>query len=232
MTETIFTADQPATPPEAPIVSTPVIPPELAEYVGAGKKYQSIEDVHKAFPHAQKHINTLEEELAQLKEELTKRKTTEELLTDIQTGFQQSVTTTTPSVKNDQDISAIVRQELEREKIVSTAKNNVTRVANVFRDSFGDKAEEIYNKIAAESNLSVATMNQLAATSPEAVLKLAGLTSQKPTNAGKLSSDVNIQNNNKTSEELSAKTPLYASSKDDTAAIARAREYVLKQHNM
>ena len=64
------------------------IPTEASELVGSGKKYTSVEDALKSVPHAQKHIQTLESELATLKEELTKRRTTEELLDEIKSGIQ------------------------------------------------------------------------------------------------------------------------------------------------
>ena len=64
------------------------IPTEAAELVGDGKKYSSVEDALKSVPHAQKHIQTLESELATLKEELMKRRTTEELLDEIKSGVQ------------------------------------------------------------------------------------------------------------------------------------------------
>ena len=48
------------------------IPTEAAEFVGQGIKYQSVEDALSSVPHAQKHIQTLESELAEVKEELVK----------------------------------------------------------------------------------------------------------------------------------------------------------------
>ena len=76
MSETIF--DQ-ATPD---VVETQqnAIPTELAEFVGEGKKYQTVEDALKSIPHAQSHIQKLEEEMKQAREELAKRKAAEELL--------------------------------------------------------------------------------------------------------------------------------------------------------
>ena len=47
------------------------IPTEVQELVGEGKKYQSPEDALKSVPHAQQHIQTLESELAEIKEELS-----------------------------------------------------------------------------------------------------------------------------------------------------------------
>jgi hypothetical protein len=46
------------------------IPTEVQSLVGEGKKYQSPEDALKSVPHAQKHIETLESELAEAREEL------------------------------------------------------------------------------------------------------------------------------------------------------------------
>ena len=56
------------------------IPTEAQDLVGEGKKYSSAEEALRSVPHAQQHIKTLEEEMAELKEELSKRKTTQELL--------------------------------------------------------------------------------------------------------------------------------------------------------
>ena len=78
------------------------IPTEAQAFVGEGKKYQSPEDALKSVPHAQKHIETLESELALVKEELTKRKTTQELLDEIKSGAQP-VENTTPSAEVNRD---------------------------------------------------------------------------------------------------------------------------------
>ncbi len=68
------------------------IPTEAADFVGDGKKYNSVEDALKSVPHAQKHIQTLESELAAAREELAKRRTTEELLDEIKSGIQPQAT--------------------------------------------------------------------------------------------------------------------------------------------
>src|SRR4030043_1329496 len=79
-----------------PVVETPAIPSspalniptEIAELVGEGKKYKSVEDALKSVPHAQQHIQTLEEENARIKAELVARRTTEEILEEIRSGGQ------------------------------------------------------------------------------------------------------------------------------------------------
>ena len=85
MTENIFEQSVDQTPEVVqPVVQEPAIPPELAEFVGTGKKYASVAEVYKAFPHAQKHISTLEDENKQLKEELTRRQAAEDVLNALQ----------------------------------------------------------------------------------------------------------------------------------------------------
>ena len=46
------------------------IPTEAQALVGEGKKYASAEEALRSVPHAQQHIKTLEEEMAQLKRDL------------------------------------------------------------------------------------------------------------------------------------------------------------------
>ncbi len=83
------------TPPETPAepISSPKIelPPEVLEFVGEGKKYSNPVDALKSVPHAQKHISTLEAELAQTKTELEKRRTAEELLNEIKSSTSSNL---------------------------------------------------------------------------------------------------------------------------------------------
>src|SRR5512139_770657 len=100
-TETIF--EGATTPVETVVTPSSQLPQELAELVGDGKKYKSVDDALKSVPHAQKHIQTLEEENARIKAELDKRRTAEELLADIRSGMTEGVTATTvtPQVTSD-----------------------------------------------------------------------------------------------------------------------------------
>lgn len=190
MSDTIFNG---ATTPEV-IPSNPqptlTLPPEVVEFVGDGKKYRSVEDALKAVPHAQKHIQTLEQELAQLREEVTKRKTAAELLDEFKSGLPQT-TEATPQVEFDPDkITQIVTQAIEQRDVQKTAQINVKEVTTAFTSKFGDKAEEMYNKVANDSGLSVEMLNRLAKTSPQAVLRLAGIDSKQEPIPGKITSSI------------------------------------------
>lgn len=230
MSDTIFAGE---TPPAEPAVtaapSTPALPTEVAELVGEGKKYRTAEDALKAIPHAQKHIMTLEEEAKQLREELAKRKTSEELLEEFKlSGIQTSPVTQqqTPPV----DVEAVVASVLAKKEAATTAQKNISTVVSTFQNTFGDKAkaEEMYNKVAEESGLSISALNSLAATSPEAVLRLAGITrKQTETTPGKVQGTVNAQAfGDKPNSELSARLKSGASTKDMVNAWRIAGEKV------
>lgn len=204
------------------------IPTEALDFVGEGKKYKSAEDALKSVPHAQQHISTLEAELAQMKEELTKRRTAEELLDEIKSGIQPQQQT--ESVGIDQDrLMQMVNQTLEQKEKQTLAQKNASQVASKFTENFGSEAENVYNRIAKEAGLTVAQLNNLAATSPSAVLKLSGLDS-KPTTVSKPTGSVNTQAlDNSKPQELSARVPKGASTKDLVSAWKAAGEKVKSQ---
>lgn len=204
------------------------IPTEAQAFVGEGKKYQSPEDALKSVPHAQKHIETLESELAQVKEELTKRKTAQELLDEIKSGAQP-VENTTPSAEVNQDtLEQLVSSTIERREQATKAKTNASQVANKFTEKFGTTAEDAYNQIAKEAGLSVQQLNNLAATSPNAVLKLAGLNGAVTTSTTSKGS-INTQTLTGTPVETTARVPRGASTKDLVKAWKAAGEKVKSQ---
>lgn len=202
------------------------IPTEAEDFVGNGKKYSSVEDALKSVPHAQKHIQTLEQELSQAREELAKRKTTEQLLDEIKSGFLPE--NTPQVVEFDQDkLVQLVDQTLSLKEKQRLSQQNAVGVANKFTEQYGEKAEEVYNTIAKENGLTVQELNKLASSSPAVVLKLAGFTkgSSIPT---KPNSSVNTEalRNNQGGQELSARVPKGATTKDLTNAWRIAGEKV------
>jgi hypothetical protein len=204
------------------------IPTGLEEIVGEGKKYSSVEDALKSVPHAQKHIQTLEQELAQLKDELVKRKTAQELLDEIKSGVVQPPVEPPQPIGLDQDtLVHSIDQVLEAKERAKRVKENVTSVVNSFKEVHGDSAETVFSQIAKDAGLSIAQLNQLAGTSPAAVLKLAGI-SNKNTPTSKTQGSINTLalETNKAPSELSAKVRTGATTKDLTAAWHVAGEKV------
>lgn len=234
MTEpTVFQSatTDPVTPPVTPSTQ-PVLPPEVADLVGTGKKYATAEAALASIPHAQTHIATLEAEAIKLRDELAKRKTTEELLEELkQNGFQQGITTPTTGMTTD-TVTQLVTKALEARETDQRAKQNVNVVTSVFTEKFGEKAEEVYIKIARESGLTVANLNKLAETSPSAVLKLAGIESkQTSSTVTKPNSSVNTESltPNKDGTNLSARVGKDGSSKALVNAWKVAGQKIGKQ---
>ena len=230
--QTIFNGEVDQTPPVVTPPS-PVVPTELQELVGQGKKYATLDDAIKSVPHAQTHIARLEQEAAQLREELQKRKAAEDLLADIKAGITQQGETTPKVDLSQETVSNIVKNVLRQEQESNIQAQNAKSVMTAFETAFGDKqkAEQEYIKIAEKNNLPVQMLNQLAMTSPEAVLNLAGL--KKTTQlVGKVSSDVNTINFNTTEPEMpSAKLKPGATTKDMVAALQAARQKVLSRQS-
>lgn len=230
--QTIFNGEADQTPPVVTPPS-PVVPTELQELVGQGKKYATLDDAIKSVPHAQTHIARLEQEAAQLREELQKRKAAEDLLADIKAGITQQGETTPKVDLSQETVSNIVKNVLRQEQESNIQAQNAKSVMTAFETAFGDKqkAEQEYIKIAEKNNLPVQMLNQLAMTSPEAVLNLAGL--KKTTQlVGKVSSDVNTINFNTTEPEMpSAKLKPGATTKDMVAALQAARQKVLSRQS-
>ena len=205
------------------------IPTEAQELVGEGKKYQSPEDALKSVPHAQKHIETLESELASVKEELTKRQTTQELIDELKSGSQPVENTTQSAEINQDNIMDLVNKTLSIRENKAQADSNAKQVAAKFTAQYGDKAEATYNSIAKELNVTVTQLNELASSAPSIVLKAAGL-SAATAPVGNTTGSVNTEalTNTATPQALSAKVES-GSTKDLLRAWGRAGEKIKQQ---
>ena len=205
------------------------IPTEAQELVGEGKKYQSPEDALKSVPHAQKHIETLESELASVKEELTKRQTTQELIDELKSGSQPVENTTQSAEINQDNVMDLVNETLSIREKKAQADSNAKQVAAKFTAQYGDKAEATYNSIAKELNVTVTQLNELASSAPSIVLKAAGL-SAATAPVGNTTGSVNTEalTNTTSPQALSAKVES-GSTKDLLRAWGRAGEKIKQQ---
>lgn len=227
--QSIFNADQaqPATqvaqqePPKSF-----VIPTEAQDFIGDGKKYNSAEAALKSIPHAQTHIRTLEEENRALKDEIQRRKTAEEVLNEIKAIKPQQQSHEQPSgyEVDPTALENIVENVLQKKTQQTQALSNAQVVTSRFTEMYGEKAEEMYNKVAKENGLSVYQLNQMALTSPTVVLNLAGFRGNTQT-VGKTTSDVIPQQNNQ-SNQYETKVKAGATTKELMGAFAAARAKV------
>lgn len=227
--ETKVTPDNSEVKPTVSSPETPSIPPELVEFVGVGKKYSSIEEALKSVPHAQKHISTIEAELATVKEELTKRTAAEEILNELRTkGITPPTEPTVTKGLSQEDIQKVVEQTLVKSEAQKTIKVNKEKVVDAFTAKFGDKAREVYEAVATESGLSVEYLNSLAGTSPSAVLKLAGIDSKKVVETSIKKGSINTEALKPNENSTSSSKVTGTGTKDMVAAWRRAGELIGK----
>lgn len=215
---------------ENPVPQQPAIPPELVDWVGPGKKYSSIDEVYKAFPNAQNHIQTQQQKIAELEAELNKRKSAEEVLNEIRSKETSQQKPTSQGVEvNEQILLEMVKKQFD----IRSAQDNLKAFKEQFSAAYGDKASSMYANLSKETGLSFDELNVMASKSPQAVLKLAGISSQpKAKPMSSISGSVNTQAvsaNAVPQDQVSAKVKPYANSKELAEGWRRAGEIVKKR---
>ena len=143
--------------------------------VNGRQKYNDVESALQSIPHAQNHINTMERELAELRAEkermaaqLQEQINLQQELQNLQQP-QQAEKPSEPVVSEDK-IAAMVNQQLSAQQQQQVAQTNIAKVQSELVNMFGDKAVEKVQAKAAELGLSMQAMEQLATSSPNAVL--------------------------------------------------------------
>lgn len=199
----------------------PQVPEELAELIGEKKKYKTVEDALKSVPHAQTHIQTLEEKIKEYEAKLQEQKTIDELLQRIEqkgTETEQN-TTVTPQVTTE-DIQKLVEQTLTQKQVQAAQASNISKVDQDLKGKFGDKAKEHLVTKAGELGLSMGEMQAIAAKSPNAFYNLIGFTAEKKTppmnTTGTFRTDVNVNNTDK------PKTVMFGATSQDMINAWRA----------
>lgn len=188
----------PVVPAEPVAVQDPVpapsiqIPEAVQGFVGEGKKYATPEDALQSIPHAQHHIERLEEEMASLREDLSKRAAVEDVLAEIN---KKPVDTPSEQPLTQEQLDALIDNRLATKEAQTIAQANTSEVVNKFIGIYGDKdkAVEVYTQKAADLGIPVETINNLAATSPKAVYELFGMTPEQTPPPSKISTNINSE---------------------------------------
>lgn len=138
------------------------------------QKYGTVSDALNALPHAQSHIKTIEQENAQMKEQMASLQEQVEKMNKIEDTIAQLTAnkeSEQPSeTLSQQQVMELVQAQLNQTKQQENALHNQKTVAQTLSEQFGDKAEEVYNAKAQELGIDVNFLNDLAAKSPVAVL--------------------------------------------------------------
>ena len=245
MTDSIFTPDQGEAAKEAPATSTeaaqpttpaaPAIPTELQEFVGEGKKFKTVADYVSGYKNSQEFIDTLKGETATMREELQKRKAAEELLQEIRSTTTEQQKPTSQGVEvNEAVLSEIIAKQIAQKEAAQTQAQNAKTVVESLGKMYGDKSQEMFNKVAVENDMTPAEFEKLAATKPNMVLKLCGAT-VKPSAATSIESSINTQSlktPNQSTDEPSLVLPMYPNSRDLARVWEASKKRVYAKHNI
>lgn len=162
----------------------------LSELVGEGKKYATKEAALASILPAQKHIETLETELRTLREKEESSRTIEEVLEAVRSA-QAAQTGDTSS--DPEDLIAIISSVVEQKSKEQLLADRRKQADTFLKQLYGEKAEEVKAKKAAELGVGVEFLDSIAATSPKAFeAYFQAPSSNNQTNVAPTQSTVNI----------------------------------------
>ena len=150
------------------------------------RKYNTVESALEALKHSQEYIPNLQgdkDKLTQEVESLKSQQTKVDELTAIveKLTAPKEETVNQPSTSfNEQDVAKMVQAALTQNQAETTKEKNIKSVTDALMDSFGTEAEKTFYGKAEELGMSKEAFNDLAGTSPKAVLAFFGASTQQP----------------------------------------------------
>lgn len=157
-----------------------------------GEKFKDPNELAKGYVHAQKHIDDMEAELAELREAKKKGEWTDEVLERLgqrqptSKGEGQEVAGTsdkaTPAAPSEDDLKSLIKDTLTQQEKERTAEQNRQTVEEGLRTLYGTEAKSKLEEKSKELGMSVKRLQALAEESPNAFFTLIGQPPQKETN--------------------------------------------------
>lgn len=147
------------------------------QLVGEGKKFSTPEALAKGKLEADAYIEQLKSEQAQLRAELEKRPSKEELL-DIVKAAQNESGNTKPGL-DEEAVKSMINAQVQEMTAAEKREANSQKVISTMVEKFGDKAAEVTAAKARELNVSVDYLKNMAETSPALFLQTMGVTASQ-----------------------------------------------------
>lgn len=150
----------------------------LADLVGEGKKYATVEDLAKGMVHGQHHIGTLEHETATLREQSSSNKSIEDVLAAIkgtqEPAAQQPAATDQSQQPASSDVSiadqiAAAFKDRDNQVVATTESQNRATLVKDLGALYGADAVTLYAQVGSDLGIN---LDELAGKSPAAVMKL------------------------------------------------------------
>lgn len=249
MSEQLFTQESTTTTPPASNAQVPSASP-YADLLGSIKneqgmqKYATIEEALKGLANAQDYIpqvktqlSAKEQEAAELRAELDKRKSLEEMIAALQPK-QPEVPVVEPTSQPSQGLSPeavqqLVMQQLSQAKVKETQDSNISKVRSALVSKYGEKAQEVATARASALGMSMEQLSSLSASSPDAVLALLDASSAPVSTGAPVRSSVHLPDSQRTVDLTPEKSMLYgASQKDVLAYMDKIRQKVLQDNGL
>jgi archaellum component FlaC len=205
------------------------------------RKYNSVESALEALKHSQEYIPTLKDEKNTMSQELETLRSQQSKLDDLTsiveklTAPKEELSNQTQDSLGEQDVAKLIQSVLNQNKAESTRETNTKSVTDALTGKFGTEADKEFYGKAAELGMTKEAFNDLAATSPKAVLSFFGNVTQdtsitkgsqslnhsfeKPTPSGKV-------------DRAESSVMAGASTRDLKAEMARHKAAVYAKHGI
>ena len=188
------------------------------------QKYTDVMTALKSLPHANDHISRLEVEMEELRAEVARRQSAEDVLNRLESKTPERTEQPSGNTVDLAQIEKLVDSRLTARQLAEVHAANLKSVTGKVAEVYGDKAEAMFYSTAKEAGLSMQQINELAATAPAAVLKLMGVQGKVSNLPPKTTSSFNTEAFNMNSQDKpSAKVKFGASSKDMVSAWHNAK---------
>lgn len=213
--ENIFNDDGTTKPPVGEVQPpTVILPDNVKELVGPGKKYATVEKALEALVHSQNHISTLEQEQRLLREKAEKALTTEQVYETMQELLRKERETLAPVSLDEATLSGVLDRKLEERDTAKVQKANVDAVTSALKEKYGDKAQEVYDAKAKELGVGVGFLNSVSKQSAQAALELFGLKPKAPSGPAHVRGSINTEgfNNVQRAVDKPTKSPMSGAS--------------------
>ena len=169
--------------------------------VGEGKKYANAGELAKAMVHSQTHITTLESEATTLKEQALKQGSIDDILSVLKSNGNQEqqqsndnqnlVDQQGKDLENTVSVAQQIKEALATHDQTGTAAANVAQVTAALSQSLGVRANEVYTSV---GNSLAVDLDELAKTSPDAVIRLCTGQQQVVKQTGQLPNTTHLNN--------------------------------------
>lgn len=205
-------------------------------------KYDSIEKALDALNHSQTYIpqlkhekETLEQEVARLREDLAKRQGIEEVISRLspQPHTEAPNTQAAPVALDEAAVQQMLQRALTEQESKKLAEQNLSAVRSALVAKFGEKAADEVKTKAASLGLPMSEVDRIAATSPSAVLAWFNASSPASSSAP-VRSTVSLPTGGEPAKVSRPEKSILrgASSKDQAEFMRRIREEVFREHGI